>query len=305
MELRSVIKKNARRALSGFWGQAIAIALLVIGCQLLLLIAETLLMHFLDVPTYIDVNGTPDNPFDDMPNISPASFLLLGGGWLLSLLIGMPLTYGVRRWFYIRSGGHHLDFGDVFFYFESLRSYLKCLWIELCTGLRRLLWCAAFLLPGITCTLLGKWAVRFASTDGERMLADGLTISGMIIWICGGILLIIFLQRYALTRYVFFEYRDIAAGQAIQLSIIGSRRYRIQMSIFCLSFAGWFLLCLLGIPLLFVLPYFLMAHSIYARLLIHESDLSGQLDEMYREQERKWAENRDPESQWMGRGNPE
>jgi uncharacterized membrane protein len=276
MELRVAIKQGARRALARFWGQAVAITLLSIGYQLLLAILEALLQNLTGNPPYLDILGTPLNPFDDLPNLSPLAFGLLGGGFVLSFLIGTPLDYGARRWFYLRGGGYQPDFGDVFYYFGSVSAFISSLWLAFLLGLRRLLWSVLLLSPGPICIRLGRWMALRAAPGSEMQLATGLRLAGYGLTLCGGLLLFVCLQRYTLARYARFADQNLPAREAIRRSVLASRGRRVQMALFHLSFAGWLLLAPLGVPLLFVQPYRWMSLAIYARLLLTEGPKRSQ-----------------------------
>lgn len=292
MDLRAKIKSNARKALGDFWGQSIAITLMVLASALILLISESLLLTLMKLPAYLDVNITPENPFDDLPDTSPLSFLLLFGGWFIAFITTTPLFHGMRRWFYIRGLGEYPEFVDIFYFYSSIKSYFKSLWVQLNLSLRSFFWSALYLLPGFTCLVLGGIAKNAQDLDSDGILSGGLFFSGAVITLSGAIFLTIHLQRLTLAKYLFYDDESVKISAAIRVSASITRKQRVQMLVFRLSFAGWFVLCLAGIPIIYVLPFYRMSGSIYARFLIEQGNAAAHYDALLEGERFKLTEKR-------------
>ena len=90
------------------------------------------------------------------------------------------------------------------------------------------------------------------SLKAAYVIAAGLfllAIAGLVCWL-------VFIQRYSKSMFYIACYKDFTAGDAMNESVRKSKNRVAEIFLFKLSFAPWMLLCVLGLPALFVIPYY-------------------------------------------------
>jgi uncharacterized membrane protein len=275
MTLFHMLKSNAKRALQGNWGKAIAAPVLLLVCWGLL---SLLRMYALE----LFANASGDalmGPGYSIPQLllfraSSAETIILTIFLFVVILLETPLLLGIMRWYYRMVQGQTSPFADIFVYYESLRLYCKSIWLFITVFVRSLLWAFGFLtLPSILLSLsIGVVNNRFRPLFGDTQLSAtvgtmGVTISALLLALTA-VLYIVFMNRYALTFYLFFDDPDGKITGFLKTSIHYTSGYRASMTAFSLSFIGWFLLCFWFIPLFYVVPYCVASVALYARYII-------------------------------------
>lgn len=299
MGLFSTLKTNARRAMAGGWGKAVAILLIGAIPVLLARGLEFALRMAAGVAEFVDYSGTAGLAFDDVANLSAASLvisLLMG---LLLLIVTAPLAQGISRWFYRRTAGEQEGVSTIFHYFETRESYFRALWLRVQIGLRLTLW--AFLLSLPLVGLQGFavfYRLRLGGAAAPAFMNVFLELLVVVWSVVMAILWAIVGLRYLLAPYLLAEHPDWKARRAVRESVKQSRGEKGSLFTFGLTFAGWWapalasallllgvpfsgplylsqiigaivtLLCLQGLLLLYAAPYMRAAYAMYARYLI-------------------------------------
>ncbi len=123
-------------------------------------------------------------------------------------------------------------------------------------------WGAVYLLP---CALMGGiFAYSLEYEEFNRNLFITLSVSVLILFLIGVSFLYVTMKRYTMTDAVIFACKEKDSLKAIEKSIKIMEGNTLKYSLYCLSFFGWLLSCLLVIPVFYVLPYKTMAkYSFY------------------------------------------
>lgn len=245
MGLIKTVKTNARRALSGCWGKAIAVLLLTILPTFLLHVVEFFIRAIGDIDPFVDYNQTPGYAFDNLTNVSIVSAIVSLSMLLLTFLVVVPLAQGAKRWFYRRSGGEIDGVSDLFFYFESGRGYFKSLWLSIQINVRLLFWLILLnLLPAAIFFLVG-----YAQYSGVE-ISSSLTALMVLLAFVWGILeliLFVFIQlRYFLAPYLLAQDPDSKGRRTVKRSIRLMKGHKGEVFGFLLSFIGWWIPAILG-----------------------------------------------------------
>ncbi len=251
MGFYGMLKANARRAMAGGWGKAVAV--LVIGLvpvALIRLLEQGLRMVF-DLAFY-DASGQPS-----LALASTVVTLLMGA---LVWAILAPLRQGISRWFYLRTAAQKEPVTAVFHYFETPGAYGKALGLQLSIAVRMLLWGILLALP------LGaaRWFWEFYLRRAGVALPPfaGLLFS-LLVWgwtVLAAILLIFLALRYQLAPYLLAEHPDWKIRQTVRQGVRFSRGQRGGLFTFGLSFIGWFLPLLAAIGGMVALQF---VHPLY------------------------------------------
>ena len=270
------IKQNARRALGGNWGKAIAILLTLFAVSLLFVFFEALfywVFHFtggVGPHLRFSLDFIPlDYPLlTQERDVNLVPFLISTLSTLCGLLVLSPLSLGITRWYYELIAGEETEIFTIFSYFSHFRLYLRSVWYHIQIMVRSFLWSVALFAPG---TLLFALCSYYLEQPGNgayvTALSFGLVLSCVLLVLCA-VVLILLLLRYFLTPYYLVEKPEWTVTQAIRRSVAGTREQKGNLLLFGLSFLPWLLLGVFLLPLLYVIPYLMASRALYAKVLI-------------------------------------
>lgn len=124
-------------------------------------------------------------------------------------------------------------------------------------------WSVVYLLP---CAIMGGiFAYALEYEEFNRNLFITLFASTVILFFIGVSFLYVTMKRYTMTDAVIFACKEKDSLKAIEKSIKIMEGNTMKYSLYCLSFLGWLLSCLLVLPIFYVLPYKTMAkYSFYS-----------------------------------------
>ena len=280
------VKQNAKRALAGNWGKAIAILFIMGAVCLLFAFFETLFYWIYDFtggtgPTF-ELSGAIANfPLLASPGkINLVPFLISTLSMICALLVLSPLSLGVTQWYYKTVSGEPVGVSLIFSFFSHGKLYFKSVWYHIQITVRAFLWGILLFAPGLTLFALCNYFLEHPAEGIETVaLSIGLVLAVLLIVLCAVVLMLV-LFRYFLAPYYLVDNPELTVTQAIRLSIKGTKEQKGDLFLFVLSFLPWMLLGILLLPLLYVLPYYLASKSLYAKVLItrqsREQDLQGQ-----------------------------
>jgi uncharacterized membrane protein len=277
MGMFSMIKRNSKRALKGNWGKAVTLTLLVFGAVTLFAILQQAALEMFVTSRVPQAAPLPPNA--DFAQIAGyvaqaiplAEWIIIGAFSALMVLIITPVEMGAARWFYALVHGEKQPLSEAFWYFESGRRYGRSIWFGVNLGLRGFFWSLLFFaVPG---GLLGYSAYWLSREDVTRAQSAAATI-GALVASCLMLLAAVFyaacVSRYTLAVFLLGEGDDVTVGRAIRESVRYSKGFRFSLMWFELSYIGWFLLCGLFFPALYVWPYYSAGIAMYALYIIEK-----------------------------------
>lgn len=284
MSVRSKVKTNARRVLGQYYIKALIIVLILVCVlflfSLLVMIADTTVSFF----GYPEILGHWNYLFS--PVIVVATLLL-------QILLFSPLLIGTARWFYRLVGNEPGEVIDLFDFFAGAKHYFGSVWMEFNLFIRGFFY--TFLFTAVPTVLTGLGVTLFEGAlspdpvpDSVAVVIGGmLCISGIVLLVVTGIFSWIFLKRYALARFIYAE-GGCSVRQAVKQSVYFMKGHKAEFFLFDLSFLGWFISCILIVPAFFVLPYYLSAQALYARVIIEYGQHGGEQEGIGQEPTREF-----------------
>ena len=146
MNIRPIIKKNARESLKHHWGRAIGILLFLFAVNAVFLLLEQLFYYLLSM------NGTVEpalvvDLFRGQLRVTWSMALVTLTFALVSFVLTTPLMFGMTKWYFHQVGGERPSLLTLFTYFYSIRDLARSLALRVMLGVRVLLWGALFGLP--------------------------------------------------------------------------------------------------------------------------------------------------------------
>ena len=135
-------------------------------------------------------------------------------------------------------------------------------------------WSVAYLLPCALMSGIFIYAIKYE--EFNRNLFVTLFASIVILFFIGVSFLYVTMKRYTMTDAVIFACKEKDSLKAIEKSIKIMEGNTLKYSLYCISFVGWLLSCLLVLPIFYVLPYKTMAkysfYSFSSKSLLHKTE---------------------------------
>lgn len=266
------VKRTAKDLMRGKWPQLIAVCCIIVSVYLAVILVESTLQYALGdtIPLFTAVLQ------QKIGKLTPAVLLCEALGLLLMLFIWGPLFLGAQRWFWRLSGGADDTVGGLFHYFGSPRLYGRAVCFRFFLYLRILLAGLVCFAPAIlSCILVSPEFYAAIGLQTPMALADLWSLPG-IFAVLGLVAFIPWMLRYYLAAYLLINDPELPPWRALTLSCKVSRGSRAVYLGLLLTFIGWALLCLLALPVFFVLPYLMTALPVFARYAIDNYNVSFQ-----------------------------
>ncbi len=168
-----------------------------------------------------------------------------------------PLIMGIWRYLYFLARGKKQRLAELFFFYSAPRLFFYSVFLRLNIFLRQALICAAlFLLPLAASFFLSDYAADTLGYELTGPVSAALMFAAAFLWICAVIIFIIVLLRYAFVELTAAANGERKINRSVGVGIKRTSGKRIRIFMLTFSFTGWFILCLLILPIIFVLPYF-------------------------------------------------
>lgn len=172
------------------------------------------------------------------------------------IFIFLPLHLGIKKWFYDISSSNKqtVQLSVIFFYFKHIKIYYKALTLQLDLLLKKLIILGICLIPY---TLFKLWCVDL-HIELNVLGLDILKIISVVLLICGIIFAFIYNLRYFMVQYLFFNNSYLMNSELFFKSDCIMRIRKKEVIEMYISFAPFYILSLLIIPILFLFPYMVL-----------------------------------------------
>ena len=182
----------------------------------------------------------------------------------LSVCLSTALRFMTRlftnHYFYLKSKGLSISF------FSSIKKlkpqkYLALIITEILKFFLSIAWASLYYSPCIAVAL--TLYSYYISTDFTFNIGLTLLIAVFILFVIGSGFLYITLKRYSMTSTIIFSCDEKDSLEILSKSTEIMEGRSLKLSFFNVSFLGWILSCVLIVPIIYVLPYKLMAKYSY------------------------------------------
>ena len=202
----------------------------------------------------------------DFASLSLYAHILRPSILTVSLIISFILWRTARlltdRYFYVKNNNSDVTF------WNAVRgvTFRQFVTASMATVLKFFLgvaWSTVYLLPCAVMSGILAYALKYE--EFNRYLFITLFASSVMLFFIGVSFLYMTMKRYTMTDAVIFACKEKDSLKAIEKSIKIMEGNTLKYSLYCLSFLGWLLSCLLVLPVFYVLPYKTMAkYSFYS-----------------------------------------
>lgn len=272
-ELRQSIKRDSKKILRHQIGKAMAVLFMVVSVLMFFTLVERICVQTLNIWGLSDLFALGEVPFDAPVVILSASVIL--AIWLLRGLVLAPLYLGQHRWYWNVALDPDAPVWDVFHYFGGLRRMGRSIWYALNLIARSAFYSVCMLAP--PAGLLWAGYYFYISTDSTLFTALGavVIILSLLLMALTVPLLVYFLTRYFLAKYIVISRSDIPVRKAFHISVKEMASRRGELFFLYLSFLPWALLSLLVIPILYFFPHLSTSTALYAHCWLREVDFTA------------------------------
>jgi len=183
------------------------------------------------------------------------------------ILIANPLKINVKKWF-LEIRETKQPFNTAFSIFGTFKTYINSVWYGIIKMIVVMLTWFGLLIP----TMIIAVALRVLL---DRSPDVGILFASLFIIMTLFILLAIFYfinigLGFFFSDFIFAKGIEKNPVKAIRLSIKIAKHKRVKMVLFFLSYSPYLLLCLLIIPIVFIIPYIKTAFAFFSDDMIME-----------------------------------
>ncbi len=248
-----VVKKTARTALKGNWLNAVLASTgVIIGAFLM------------EYAAYF---------FGTAFGESAGNILY---GVLLVLLLA-PLALGLIRYFWRMIFGVREHPVAVFHYFSSPAQYRRAMGLTVHLGLRLLLFGALLFLPVLAVDLLSGIRLYDFLHIPVPLWASNLSYLSVFFKTIATMALFFIMLRYYSAPVLAVADEDMEIAEVVHMSTVLARGTVLDFLFLLLSFLGWLLLSVFFAPLIFTLPYLIVAICVQVRFAVTEYNRRAEL----------------------------
>lgn len=195
-------------------------------------------------------------------NIRPtAVFISAILGILLLPTFFAPLHFGAQRWFFLNARGDDPDLRELFFYFQKGK-FLKCISAFLYISSIKIAALTLFFFPAMCLSAVMWYCVMYNSTAFAIILALGIADSLLIL--AGAVFYLVYTGGFVLFIPLTVLDEKLTFSDALSKSREHTSPVLFKIFIFRLSFAPWWLLCLLIFPTFYIWGYYRQAMAEFA-----------------------------------------
>ena len=158
----------------------------------------------------------------------------------------------------------------VFRYFSSFKEYKRALKFTLSIFIRVTLTAFVLYIPSIALLLLSNEHLYDKLNLSFPVWASNLWALNSLLAFVSTLAFVFVTLKYYLAPFIFVCNDDIDTAEAINMSVIISKRTGADFFGLVFSFAGWILISVFLLPLIFTAPYFALSYSEHCRFAVVE-----------------------------------
>ena len=240
------IKLTAKTALKGNWVSAIVVSTVTVLCYLAIQLILSVLSPAIG---------------------NTASFIVL---FTLLFFMFLPVGMGFLRFFWRMLFSAEDNPVSVFYYFSSVKLYLKTL--KLLGMVLLYAACVGFVLflPAIAVWVISQSFLYDMLSMPIPIWSANLNYVFNLLVTTASAILIFIMIKFHLAPMLFVADDNIDVAEAIHMSKTISKKASLDFIFLAFSFIGWILLCFLCIPNVFVLPYIVTSYLVHSRFAVAE-----------------------------------
>lgn len=247
----TVVKATAKTALKANW-------LKIISASCVLIFAYFINFLLTSVITYVYENAVG-----------------FAFSFVMTLCVLIPLFFGYLRFVWrLIFGADDLPI-EIFYYFSSFKKYSRALKLIMILFFKSLCIGILLFLPSILMDIFATEGFYELFNLSIPLWSSGLYYFSLFLKILATAILVLVMLRYYLAPFLMISDENMLPSEAIYKASILSKDSFFDILTLILTFIGWFAVCILVFPLIFVLPYFTTSLAVHTRFVIAEYNLKN------------------------------
>lgn len=263
------IKSTARTNLRGNWAQACVVAIVLLSAVFVSLLLGELIIGVFE-PVVFGTKG----------DYTLIGFFIALAVSISTFVLSLPVIQGVVRWFWALIIDSELPLSELFYYYSSPKLLSKTLMLYVRVIVRYIVTAVICFAPAVAIWFAGNNALQKLReyTDALPLfsikpLAIFFALIGLIFF-----LKFAFKTSFSMVLIVIDEQLDYVDAIALSKKICTKKRFlRVYI---ILSYSGWLLVSLLGITMLYTLPFMLCSYVVSARFAITNYRIENKITDM-------------------------
>ena len=265
------IKRFCLNSLKFKWTQAVAASGILLSTWGISVLFKTLLVSVFKIDLSFSAFD-PQNWNRTEPIVVKLLVDMVTFGF--SLLLTVPLNLGVLRWFWRTALGADDSVGNVFYYYTNSRLYFRAVAFYLLFILRVLIIGFLAFLPGyVAAVLTDENFYKLIGVQAPEVINTFYALQYCLL-IIGAVLFVPLIMRYFPAPVLLFSHEGLSPNRVYKVAARISSGRKVEFASLILSFFGWLVLSLLGVTIVFTLPYFLGTVALYCFFVVNEYNLS-------------------------------
>lgn len=183
---------------------------------------------------------------------------------IFGFLFFAPILMGFLRYVWRLVSGVADNPIALFYYFSNKKLYLKVLKFVFSLSIRVVACYLIFYIPVFALKIITGTTIYEVLNIPVPMWTFNLSNLGAFLRFLSVVATIVSVLKLYLAPMLFVADENIECAEAIHLSTVISKRTTIDFIFLCLSFFGWILLSFLSVPLIFTMPYMILAYLIHS-----------------------------------------
>lgn len=188
---------------------------------------------------------------------------------LMIAFVMFPLVLGVLSYFRRKLYNQDDSVLIIFKYFSSAAEYKRALHLSLLIGVKLVVSALILYFPCIIVWVLSSEKLYLFFDISLPVWSSNLWALNSFLGFVASLALLFVMLKYYLAPFIFVSSDNIDPAEAVNMSIIISKRTGADFFGLVLSFAGWILLSFLVAPLIFTLPYFIQSYTVHCRFAVN------------------------------------
>lgn len=200
---------------------------------------------------------------DILSYITQSIIVSLTLSFLLSVFVLLPVFSGVLRYIWLVLSNIVENPVQIFYYFSSKARYFRVVAVSAHLALRAFVWGFVFMLPAIVVSVLIDPKFYEACKIPIPEFIGNLWVLEVFLGLAGFVCWFFMMLRCYLAPFLLVTCEEMNANEIMSMSYRLSKRTMFDFVCLIFSMIVWVLVSLVGIPIIFTLPYFLMTYTVH------------------------------------------
>lgn len=188
----------------------------------------------------------------------------------LTLLLLLPLFFGVLRFFWRMLFGVKDAPLSIFYYFSEKKLYFRALGLISALILKAVPPTLILAVPTVGVRLVSKGSVFELADKSIPLWTANLSYIYSFMCVLGAVILVLYMLKFYAAPLFLVSDENMEPAECLHMSAVLSKKSSLDFISLLISLIGWILLSFAVIPIIFTLPYIITAYAVHFRFAVAE-----------------------------------